>query len=127
MRGTTDRAYVIVTSPPGIRPPGTRPAGTRLAGTRADQDALRTAPGTTVPAGVRPAGRHRHGTPGTRTRYPGRSTRLPVPRRARHRRAERPGAAAVRYGTLAVLAGTVMVSGWFTAAGANALAQMAHP
>lgn len=49
------------------------------------------------------------------------------PRRGRHRRAPHSSLLSARSGTLVVLLGTVGISGWFTATGAAALAQMLHP
>lgn len=107
MASSSRRAYVIVTGGREARP-GRYDRGLRSA----------------TPAG----GRHRPGVPGTAARYPAGPPRFPGPRRPRHRRpADRRSGFAVRYASLVVLLGAVAVSGWFTAAGAAAFAQMVHP
>ena len=73
------------------------------------------------------AGRHRLGAPGTVRRSPAGPARPFHRHRARHRRTAPPSAFAVRYATMLVLLGALAVSGWFTATGATAVAQMIAP
>lgn len=110
------RSYVIVTS-----------SGHPLPGRRELRRATR---GRRVRQPHRARGRHRLGTPGRVRRYPSRPRRPYAGGRHRclaSRPARRPSGLTARYGTLVVLLGTVGISGWFTASGAAALAQMALP
>lgn len=72
-------------------------------------------------------GRHRMGAPGATRRPTGGPHRRPFRCRGRHRHVEKRSVLAARYGTLVVMLGTVAVSGWFTATGAAAFAQMVQP
>lgn len=85
-------------------------------------------PGTaTTATWHRRGGRHRLGTPGTTPRHPAGPPGRRCLRRPRHRRTGRPSVSAARYTSLVILLGAVAASGWFTAAGATAFAQMIQP
>lgn len=138
----SDRAYLILSqvAESGARPhrPARRPPTTTAARRRSTRGPLatRTTDNLIVLVRRHRPGRHRRGSgPGhyrPARQEAGRLIRrrlVRVPHRARHAAPPPPavGAALTRYGTGMVVLATLMVSGWFAASGASAVAQMVRP